>query len=96
MSSVNTADLKAALLKKGFRQDNRHHTYYWLYDGEKKTSVKTAISHGLKEYGDNLLSKVKKQLFLDTKTQLLELVACPLNQQGYLAILVRKRVVIRE
>jgi hypothetical protein len=69
---------------------------FWLYDGEKKTSVKTWVSHGLSEYGDNLLAQVRKQLCLDTKTQLLELVECPLSQQEYLRILVQKRVVIRE
>jgi len=96
MASVKTADLVAALLRKGFRQDNTHHKYFWLYDGEKRTHVHTPISHGLREYGDSLLSRVKKQLFLDTKRQLLNLVDCPLSQQDYLGILVQKRVVIRE
>jgi hypothetical protein len=95
MASVKTADLEAALLRKGFRKDNTHHKYYWLYDGEKRTHVHTPISHGVREYGDPLLSRVRKQLSLETKTQLLNLVGCPLSQQEYLNILVQKRIVIR-
>jgi len=96
MASVRTKALVSALLRKGFRQHSSHHTFYWLYDGEKKTSVKTRVSHGLSEYGDSLLAQVRKQLCLDTKMQLLDLVECPISQQDYLRILVQKGVVIRE
>ena len=81
MTVVKTKDLESALLSKGFRRDNRHHRYYWLYDGEKKTSVKTFLSHGFGEYGDNLLAQIRKGLGLENKRQLLDLIQCPMSQQ---------------
>jgi len=83
VSVVKTKELESALVGKGFRQDNTHHRFFWLFDGEKKTSVKTYVSHGVREYGDELLDKVKKQLGL-TKPQLLDLIACPMTEHDYL------------
>jgi hypothetical protein len=96
MASLKTKDIVSALLQKGFHQSNTHHMVFWLYDGETKTGVKTRISHGKSEYGDNLLAKMRQQLGLDTKAQLFDLVKCPLSHQDYLDLLVKKRVVIRE
>ena len=96
MASLKTKDIVSALLRKGFREDNSHHRFYWLYDGGKKTNVRTFISHGSSEYSDNLLAKMRQQLRLDTKAQLFDLVKCPLSHQDYLDLLVKKRVVIRE
>jgi hypothetical protein len=96
MASLKTKDIESALLRKGFRQDNTHHKVFWLYDGELQTLVKTRISHGGSEYGDNLLAKMRQQLGLDTKAQLFELVKCPLSHQDYLNLLVKKGVVIRD
>jgi hypothetical protein len=87
MASIKTRDLEAALLRKGFRKDDTHHKYYWFFVGKTKTTVKTLISHGLKEYGNSLLSRVKKELHLDSPQQLVELVECSLSEQDYLKIL---------
>jgi hypothetical protein len=87
VTSKRSAEIRAALLKKGFREDQaRHHVYYWFYDGNRKTSVKTYFSHGIKEYGDELLDAIKKQLGL-TKPQLLDFIECPLSREGYLKLL---------
>ena len=97
MASLKTKDIVSALLRKGFHQkSSSHHKYYWLYDGKIQTAVKTRISHGKREYGDNLLGQMSKQLGLDTKMQLVDLVNCPLSKEDYLDLLVRKRRVIRE
>jgi predicted RNA binding protein YcfA (HicA-like mRNA interferase family) len=95
MASLKTKDIESALLRKGFRKHDSHHTYYWLYDGEKKTNVRTFISHGGREYPDNMLSPMSKQLRV-TKRQLLALVDCPLSREDYLDLLVKKGDVIRE
>jgi hypothetical protein len=87
VSAIKTKDIRSALLKKGFRSDNRHHEYLWLYVGERQTGVMTRLSHGRSEYGEDLLAKVKKQLGV-SKEQLFALVGCPLNYETYVAHLV--------
>jgi len=87
VSAIKTKDIRSALLKKGFRSDNRHHEYFWLYVGERKTGVMTRLSHGRSEYGEDLLAKVKQQLGV-TKQQLHDLVDCPMNREAYVAHLV--------
>jgi len=82
MSAIKTRDIEAALLRKGFRRDNTHHEYLWLYVGERQTNVRTLLSHGIPEYGDDLLAKIKKQLGL-SKPQFLDLVGCPLTYEIY-------------
>ncbi len=82
MSAIKTRDIESALLSKGFRRDNRHHEYLWLYVEERRTSVRTWLSHGIREYGDDLLAKVKKELGI-SKPQLVALVRCPLSYDGY-------------
>jgi hypothetical protein len=87
VSAIKTKDIRSALLSKGFRSDNRHHEYLWLFVGETQTSVKTRLSHGKSEYGDDLLAQVKNQLGV-SKKQLFDLVACPLTHEEYVAHLV--------
>jgi len=87
VGAIKTKDIKSALLKKGFRSDNRHHEYFWLYVGERKTGVMTRLSYGLSDYGEDLLAKVKQQLGV-TKKQLHDLVECPLKHEAYVAHLV--------
>jgi hypothetical protein len=87
VSAIKTKDIRAALLKKGFRLDNTHHQYLWLFVGDRRTTVKTWLSHGLVEYDDNLLTQVKKELKV-SKKQLFALVRCPLKYEAYVAHLV--------
>jgi len=62
VSAIKRKDIESALLKKGFKRDNTHHEYLWLYVDGRKTRVRTFLSYGLTEYGEDLLAKVKKQL----------------------------------
>ena len=87
MAALKTAHIRAALLRKGFREDLTHHRYLWLYVDNKKTSIKTRLSHGAKEYGDFLLSQVQKQLKL-SRPELLRFVECPLDYEQYVRHLV--------
>ncbi len=48
----------------------------------------TKLSHGINEYGDDLLYMVKKQLGL-TKPQLINFVNCPLTERAYREHLVK-------
>lgn len=84
MAAIKRRAIESALLRKGFRRDNTHHQYLWLYVGQRKTSVKTYLSHGTKEYGESLIAPLKRQLGV-SKPQLLALVDCPLTYDAYVA-----------
>lgn len=62
MTVLKARDIEAALLSKGFQQDNTHHKYYWLYVRGRRTRIRTHLSHGSSDYGDALLIQVKKQM----------------------------------
>jgi len=80
MSSYKAKDIEIALSKKGFRIHNSHHKLYRYYDGEEKTGIHTFISHGIKEYGDCLLTKMRKQLQL-SKEEFADLIECPMKEE---------------
>jgi len=82
-------ELAAALASKGFRAREGDHTFYFLYAGGRKTSVRTKISHGAEEYGPGLLSQMSKQLHLRSH-ELDDFVECPLSHRGYLELLVQR------
>jgi len=84
--------IHAALLKKGFRQDSTHHLMYWFFAGDRKTSVRTKISHGAAEYGDELLSRMAKEMRL-RRRELDDFVRCPMGKEDYLAILAERAAI---
>src|SRR3972149_3791095 len=69
-----TKVIRAALLKKGFIGDETHHEIFWLVVDGKKTSIRTRISHGAKEYGDELLALVAPPVRATQKQNV-----CPLD-----------------
>lgn len=88
MASRRGSDIERALLGKGFRLDaNSDHRRLVLYVEDRQTQVRTKISHGNQDYGDDLLSKVRKQLRLAGKAELLDLVDCPMSGEEYLQAL---------
>jgi hypothetical protein len=85
--------IEAALLEKGFRADDTHHRYFWLFIAGKRTSIRTFLSHGgTLDYGDDLLAKMKRQLKL-SKAQLLDLVECRLTGEMYVEFLLKSGAV---
>ena len=88
MASRRGADIERALLRKGFSLDaDGDHRRLVLYVEGRQTQVRTKISHGNQDYGDDLLSKVRKQLHLTSKAELLDLVDCPMGGAEYLQVL---------
>lgn len=91
MSVVKAAEIEKALLKKGFRADNgsrgNSHRYYFLWVNGKKTRINTYLSHDGKEYGDELLAEIKRQLCFKNKQQLLAFVQCYISESQYVAML---------
>ncbi len=70
----------AALLRKGFVEDNSHHRYFRYSPGGKSTGVYTFISHGHTECSSAILTNMKNQLHL-TQDQLKDLIDCPLTKE---------------
>jgi hypothetical protein len=81
-----TRSIHAALLKKGFRQDGTHHLMYWFFAGDRKTGVRTKISHGATEYGNDLLSRMAREMRL-RRRELDDFIRCPMTGEDYQAIL---------
>ncbi len=91
MTVYKTKDICSALKKKGFSEDtDSHHIYYRLFYNGKKTEVHTFISHGLPEYGDSLIGKMKKQLCLQSKTEFQNLIECPMTKEEYINLLIQR------
>jgi len=91
MAGRKAREIKDSLIKKGFISEQRDHTYLFLRVEGRKSRIHTKISHGIKEYGDNLLSIMSRQLYLSTK-QLNDLLDCPLSYEEYLSILKEKKI----
>jgi hypothetical protein len=79
--------MRAAFLAKGIVSDETHHEMFWLVIGGKKTSIRTRISHGSKEYGNQLLTLMSRQIGLKI-SELYRLVDCPMDGEKLKALLV--------
>lgn len=86
MATRKAREIKEGLTKKGFITVQRDHTYLFFSVGGRKSGIHTKISHGNKEYGDNILSLIARQLRITTK-QLDDLLDCPMSYEDHLAIL---------
>jgi hypothetical protein len=87
VASRTGAKIERALLAKGFRYCDTDHRHLVLFVDGLATSIRTHVSHGGLEYGDDLLSKVKQQLHLPSKHDLLRLVDCYMDGAEYLSTL---------
>lgn len=95
MACVKRADIQAALLKKGFKQRENDHAFFYFYYNEKQTKIRTKLSHGSghSDIGDNLLGLIAKQLKL-TKKELLSYIECHIKEEQYAKILSEKGILI--
>lgn len=93
MTAKLSKQIERALKHNGFRKNTTHHNQYryYLLNGEKGP-VKTFISHGSKDYGDDLLSKLADQLKL-TKKELLRFIDGEMDQKEYESILRKKGII---
>ena len=85
--------------QKGFREQEKtkHRYYYFVYQG-KDTGVSTFVSRGTKykEISDSLLSQMWKQLHLNNRKELLDLVDCPMGEAQLMALLQTKGILPTE
>lgn len=63
MATRKVKDIEMALQKKGFQLKQSQHRFCIQVEG-KKTSIRTRLSHGVKEYDDHLLGQMVKQVKL--------------------------------
>src|SRR6266581_355813 len=89
MTTFKRRVMLGSLTAKGFLPAENDHTFLFLWVGGKKTAVRTKVSHGSgsEEIGEPLLSIMKRQMKLESKQQLTDLIECPLDHTGYVAIL---------
>lgn len=85
--------IEKALKKNGFEKLATHHNrYFYRTLSGVKTPVKTFISHGSKDYSDQLLSELAIQLKL-TKKELLRFIDGEMTQEEYESILRIKGII---
>ncbi|MDV0445750.1 hypothetical protein MmiAt1_13440 [Methanimicrococcus sp. At1] len=74
-------DVENSLKKKGFIEnaDGKHKTFFY-HTAEGRSLFITHTSHGSKNIGNFLVSKMSKQLHLE-KSQFEKLVECPLKKE---------------
>ncbi|MBI3193409.1 MAG: hypothetical protein HYZ34_02955 [Ignavibacteriae bacterium] len=89
MKVRKTKDIIRVLKQKGFEQfpEKQHHHFFYLVINGKKQHIHTYFSHGLNEYGEKLMSIVKKQLrFRETSTAE-GFFDCPISGEDYIEML---------
>lgn len=94
MSTLKTEKIDKALRKKGFKNEQRDHNYYFYYYNGKKSAINTKTSHGKDEVGDSLIGMMAKQLHLK-KEQFMQLIQCTLDADTYKQILIDKGQIIK-
>lgn len=88
--------IESSLLKKGFIEEDSDHKYFHHEYNGKRTGIYTYTSHGssYKTYGDSLISMIKRQLKLDTNSQIRDFLQCPMTSAEYTQILTEKNIFI--
>ena len=91
---IDRSEIESSLVLKGFTREDSHHRYFYHEVEGKKSGVFTYTSHGshYKAYGDNLLKQMRKQLRLDTLSQLADLLKCPMTGADYNEFLKDKKL----
>lgn len=84
MTTLKSRDVTTGLKRKGFEERKGSHLFFILYVDGKKTCIQTMVSHGMREIGDSLISKMARQTKLNSKG-FVDLVTCPLSREAYIA-----------
>ena len=87
--------IASSLKRKGFDEDNsRDHRFFHHKFKGKVTGVRTKLSRGSKHkrIDAQVLGSIKKQLKLDTRKELSDLVECPMTKEAYAEFLRAKNI----
>jgi len=96
MKSIPRDKIEKSLAEKGFlKEEGRDHRFWYFFYKGKKTRIRTKISTGSehRDYGANLLKRIKYQLFLDFR-ELEELLRCPMDGNRYAELMLERRVIL--
>lgn len=88
---VKRSDIYKNLPKKGFvKNPSGDHIYFHHKINDRSTGIYTKISHTkkLQDYSKGLLTAIRKQLKLNTNSQVVDLAECPLDGDEYNQILI--------
>ena len=82
---IDRTEIESSLTAKGFIKEDTHHRYFYHEVEGKRSGIFTYTSHGshYKTIGGNLLKQMKKQLRLDTLSQVSDLFKCPMTGSDY-------------
>lgn len=87
---LKARDVARALTKKGFKEANRdHHFYYFWHDG-RKTVIRTKISHAETDIHDRNCGSMARQIGLN-RTEFNGFVECALTQDLYVEKLIKEK-----
>ncbi len=87
MKPRKSKELASMLAQKGFRQRESHHHLFVLHVDGKATGIRTFVSHGVKEYGDMLLAKMKQQMHFQSTKQMDDFFDCSMQEADYIRLL---------
>lgn len=92
MKSIDRREAESSLGEKGFVCDDRDHRFWYFWYKGKRTIVRTKVSTGTqyKTLGNDILIAMKRQLYLDTLSDLKDLLKCPIDLEQYMQILLSK------
>lgn len=90
MTSRLSKQIEKSLKQLGFECTNTHHKIYTLRI--KGLNIRTRLSHGVKDYGNDLLAQMSKQLYLK-KSELLRLIDGEMTHTEYEGILKSKGII---
>jgi len=93
---VERKNITKNLPKKGFvKVEGKHHIYFHFHHNGIDTGAYTYVSHSKKiaDYQGRLLTEVRKQLELDTNSEVVDLINCPMDEEKYTEILRQKNLI---
>lgn len=96
MKTIPRRVIEKSLKEKGFEIDEeRDHRYYYFHYKGKKTVARTKISTGTgyRDYNIDLIKAIKRNLYLDSLKDVERLLICPMNEQEYSRILLKKSII---
>lgn len=87
---LKVRDVIRALTKKGFREAEGDHRFYFLWHNGRRTAIRTKISHGESEIHDKNCGSMARQIKLN-RSEFDEFVECPLTAELYVELLIRAK-----
>jgi hypothetical protein len=83
VTQLKPRNVQNALTRKGFRQSEGDHARFIFYPGDRKTKIRTMLSHNSRDLGNELIHRMAVELRL-TKADFLNLVSCTLSGEQYI------------